>query len=110
MLWLGFSLGIAAWCLLSLGLEKHHRQLFARAFDPRRGRWLRAAGWLLLVLDFALFVAGWGWSQGPVFWCAALMLSALAWTLLMTLAPRASTRVAIASVLSALALMPVWMG
>ena len=107
MLWLGLCLGVAAWCLLSLGLEKHHQQVFAGAFNPLRARVLRAGGWSLLALDFGLFVYGWGWAQGPIFWTAALIVSALAWSLLMTMAPRASTKVAAAAMLSALALIPL---
>ncbi|MGO1069338.1 DUF3325 domain-containing protein [Lysobacter sp. CA199] len=110
MLWFGLCLGVAAWCLLSLGLEKHHQQVFAWPFNPSRARWLRAAGWLLLAVDFALFVSGWGWAQGPIFWFATLIVSALAWTLLMTMAPKASTKVAALVVLSALVSIPVWAG
>jgi len=110
MLWLGLCLGIAAWCLLSLGLEKHHQQVFAGAFRPARARALRGAGWALLALDFGLFVWGWGWAQGPIFWTAALIVSALAWTLLMTMAPKASAKVAAAALLSAFVAMPLWIG
>lgn len=110
MLWLGLSLGIAAWCLLSLGLEKHHRQVFANAFDTARARLLRAAGWLLLAVDFGLFVYGWGWAQGPIFWTAALIISALAWSVLMTMLPRASTKIAAIALLSAVVLIPFWAG
>lgn len=108
MLWLGLCLGVSAWCLLSLGLEKHHQQVFARAFRRPVARALRAGGWLLLAANFALFVHGWGWAQGPIFWTAALMVSALAWSVLMTLAPKASTKVAAVAMLSALVLIPVW--
>ena len=110
MLWLGLCLGIAAWCLLSLGLEKHHKQVFAKAFDASRARLLRAAGWLLLAVDFGLFVYGWGWAQGPIFWTAALIISALAWSLLMTMLPRASTKIAAVALLSAVVLIPFWVG
>lgn len=108
MLWLGLCLGVAAWCLLSLGLEKHHRQVFATAFNAGRARALRGGGWVLLAVDFSVFVYGWGWAQGPIFWVEALIVSALAWAVLMTMAPKASTKVAAAAMLSALALIPVW--
>lgn len=110
MLWLGLCLGVAAWCLLSLGLEKHHQHVFAGGFRPARARLLRGLGWVLLALDFALFVYGWGWSQGPIFWTAALIVSALAWSLLMTMAPKLSIRIAAAALLSAFVAMPLWIG
>lgn len=110
MLWLGLCLALAAWCLLSLGLEKHHQQVFAGGFRPARARALRGAGWVLLALDFGLFAYGWGWAQGPIFWTAALIVSALAWTLLMTMAPKASTKVAAAALVSAFVAMPFWIG
>lgn len=103
MLWLGLCVGIAAWCLLSLGLEKHHRQAFAGAFRPKRARAMRAVGWVLLAADFAWFVQGWGWAQGPIFWTAALIVSALAWSLALTLWPKASPKLAFAAALSGLA-------
>lgn len=110
MLWSGLSLGIAAWCLLSLGLEKHHQQVLAAAFNAGRARMLRAGGWLLLAANFALFVSGWGWAQGPIFWFAALIISALAWTLLMTMVPKSSTKVAAVALLSGVVLIPFWIG
>ncbi|MBX9403967.1 DUF3325 domain-containing protein [Lysobacter sp. BMK333-48F3] len=108
MLWLGLSLGVAAWCLLSLGLEKHHGQVSTAAFVPARGRVLRAVGWALLALMFAVLVYERGWAQGPIFWFAAMIVSALAWTLLMTMAPKASVKVAAAALLSAFVAMPFW--
>ncbi|ALN92470.1 MULTISPECIES: DUF3325 domain-containing protein [Lysobacter] len=110
MLWLGLCLGVAAWCLLSLGLEKHHQQVFASAFNAGRARALRAGGWLLLAAVFALFVYRLGWAQGPIFWFAALIVSALAWTLLMTMAPKASIKVAAMVLLSGVASIPLWLG
>ncbi|MEI2456075.1 DUF3325 domain-containing protein [Lysobacter firmicutimachus] len=110
MLWLGLSLGVAAWCLLSRGLEKHHRQVSSAAFVPARARVLRASGWALLALMFAVLVYERGWAQGPIFWFAAMIVSALAWTLLMTMAPKASAKIAVAALLSAFAAMPFWAG
>ena len=40
--------------------------------------------------DMRWFVVGAGWEQGPILWGAALMLSAIAWVLLLALAPRRS--------------------
>ncbi|MGH8078993.1 MAG: DUF3325 domain-containing protein [Lysobacter sp.] len=109
-MWLGWCLGVAAWGLLSLGLEKHHQHVFANAFKPARAKAMRAGGWALLAVDFGLFVSGWGWAQGPIFWTAALIVSALAWSLLMTMAPKASIKIAAAAMVSALVLIPVWAG
>ena len=99
MLWLGLGLGVAACCLLRLGLEKHHGQVSTAAFVPARGRVLRAAGWALLALMFAVLVYERGWAQGPIFWFAAMIVSALAWTLALTLVPRLSVRLAGAALL-----------
>ena len=80
----GFVLSWLAWCLLGLGVRKHHEALLRRQPSTTELRSMRAAGWLLLSLGFGLMVRGKGWEQGPVFWTATLMLSALAWVLLST--------------------------
>lgn len=103
MLWLGFAVSLLAWCLLSLGMEKHYAQVFAGRYDARRARVWRAFGWALHAAAFAGFTAWKGWEFGPIFWAVVLMLSALAWSLSLTLWPKASAKLAVAMLLSGVA-------
>lgn len=93
MLWIGLCITLWAWCLLSLGLPRHHQAVFLRPPTPARRRALRIIGWALLGVGFAWFVGGEGWELGATSWSAALMLSAIAWVLSMALAPRRSLAV-----------------
>ncbi len=88
------SLCYAAWCLLRLGMDKHHRQAFDAAPTARRRLALRACGWCVLVLAFALCVTALGWEFGPVAWGAALIVTAIALVLLLPYAPRWALRAA----------------
>lgn len=90
MLWIGLCIALWAWCLLSLGLPRHHDAVLLRSSTPAGRRVLRITGWALLGAAFAWFVVWKGWELGAIFWGAALVLSAMAWVLLMTLAPRRS--------------------
>ena len=93
MLAIGIALTFAAWCLLSLGLPRHHQQALRRPLPARREWTLRAGGWILLAASAVWFVTTQGWEFGPVFWLAALMLTGLAWSLVLTrLGLRASRR------------------
>lgn len=78
MLAIGVGLMLAAWALLVMSMERHHRALTGRSATPARLRWLRRTGVTALPLSLGCFVWVLGWSQGPVFWSAALMLCALA--------------------------------
>ncbi|MCF7220692.1 DUF3325 domain-containing protein [Marilutibacter chinensis] len=95
MLGLVLALSLTAWILLALGLPRHHKAVFGTDPAPARRRLLRAAGWCLLPLGFAVAAADRGWGQGPIFWAASLVIAALAWVLLMTLWPRRSWAVAV---------------
>lgn len=90
MLWIGFCVVLWAWCLLSLGMPRHHDAVLLRPSTQARRRVLRGLGWILLLAGFAWFVGWKGWELGTVFWAAALMLSAIAWVLAMALVPRRS--------------------
>lgn len=59
----------------------------AMAAPARRRRALRIGASAGFVASLAGYVAAIGWEQGPVFWTAALMLSALGVALLRALAP-----------------------
>lgn len=84
----------AGWCLLCLGMERHHRDFFGAAPSPTRLRMLRVSGWFALMLAFAISVYAIGWEFGPVLWACALMLAALMWTLLLPFAARWAVRLA----------------
>ncbi|MBS7458677.1 DUF3325 domain-containing protein [Coralloluteibacterium stylophorae] len=95
------ALCYAGWCLLALGMERHHRDAFGSAPPRRRRRLLRGGGWLLLTLAFTTGIAARGWEFGPVAWACALMLAGLAWVLLLALAPKAARWLAVAAPLLA---------
>lgn len=84
----------AGWCLLSLGMERHHRDVFGTVPAPGQRRKLRVGGWSALMLAFALSVYVLAWEFGPVLWACALMLAALVWTLLLPFAARWAVRLA----------------
>ena len=84
MLAIGIALTLAAWCLLSLGLPRYHQQALRRPLPARRARTLRAGGWMLLAVSAVWFITTQGWEFGPVFWLAALMLTGLTWSLVLT--------------------------
>ncbi|MFL1504020.1 DUF3325 domain-containing protein [Pseudomonas sp. O64] len=77
--------GFAALCLST---DRHHGELLHSKPSPSRRLSLRACGWLLLMLAIWPAVAGSGWAQGLVQWCAVLMLSALLLVLLLPYRPR----------------------
>ena len=60
LLALNFS-GFAALCL---AMEKHQHEVRGRALGMTRSRQLRALGWLLLLVTFALAVSAQGWGIG----------------------------------------------
>lgn len=88
------ALCYAGWCLLCLGMERHHREFFGAAPSSRRRRRLRVGGWFALLLAFAISVHAIDWEFGPVLWVCALMLAALAWSLLLPFAARWAVRLA----------------
>ena len=84
----------AGWCLLCLGMERHHRDVFGAAPSSTRRRKLRVGGWFALMLAFAISVYALDWEFGPVLWACALMLAALVWALLLPFAARWAVRLA----------------
>lgn len=69
----GIVLLLAAWWLLAIAMPP-------REPPPRRRR-LRLAGAAALVVSLPCFVVPIGVEQGPVFWTATMMLTAMAVTL-----------------------------
>ena len=88
---LGSCLILWAWVGLSLGLPRHGRA----GLPPSRQCARRLAGWLLLATSPAVFVAGWGWEFGLVYWAAMLMLCAIAWVLVLARWPQRRLRAAV---------------
>jgi hypothetical protein len=83
--WLMCYVGFTALCLST---DRHHGELLHSKPSPRRRLGLRVAGGWLLTLSIWPAVAATGWAQGPVEWCAVLMLSALLLVLLLPYRPR----------------------
>lgn len=81
---LALLLAFAAWVTLSLGLPKHQTAALGHMLAPAASRRLRLLGWVLLAADLALLVALRGWELGPVLWACLLIVTAIAWTLLLT--------------------------
>lgn len=98
----GFALCLLAWPLFALAMDKHQPQLLARGLPQAARRSLRVLAWVLLVLALAVFLGAKGAGQGPVFWGASLVLSAIAWVLLLTFAARSALALAAASALGLL--------
>ncbi|MEA9844751.1 DUF3325 domain-containing protein [Xanthomonas campestris] len=72
LLALNFS-GFAALCL---AMEKHQHEVRGRVLGMTRSRQLRALGWLLLLITFALAVSAQGWGIGSVLWLGTLTAGA----------------------------------
>ncbi|OCR23092.1 membrane protein [Pseudomonas syringae] len=73
---------------LCLSMTKHYGELLHSKLDVTRGRALRAAGWLALILSLCAAVGAAGWGIGLVQWGAALMTSALILIFLIPYRPR----------------------
>lgn len=95
------------WCLLCLGMERHHRDIFGAVPSPTRRRRLRVGGWFALMLALAICVYALGWEFGPVLWACALMLAALMWALLLPFAARWAVRLAWLAPIAAVVAMPL---
>jgi hypothetical protein len=95
----GFAFIVLAWTSFSLAMPKHQRAVLARMLPAHATPWLQLTAWCLLAAGLAACIATKGASQGPIFWGALLMLTAFAWVLLMTFAPRRSVAVAVMAAL-----------
>ncbi len=91
---LAFGLAYPGFLLLSLAMDRHHRELLRGVPSRPRQRLYRTGGWALIGLSIWPCFAHWGWPLGLVAWCGALTLAALPLVVLMTYAPRAALRLA----------------
>jgi hypothetical protein len=84
---------------LCLSMTRHYGELVHGKLSATRGRTLRVAGWLALLLSLWAAVSAAGWGIGLVQWFAALMASALALLFLIPYRPRLVLMLAAAGLL-----------
>ena len=70
------ALAAAAFGLLGLATDAHHRRRFGHCPPARRRTTMRAAGWLALVVSIVPALLARGWIFGPILWVGALMAGA----------------------------------
>ncbi|MDO9709101.1 DUF3325 domain-containing protein [Paracraurococcus lichenis] len=87
---LAFGLAYPGFLLLSLAMDRHHRDLLGEAPPWPRRLACRLGGAGLLGLSGLPCLAVWGWSIGPVAWCGVLTLAASGLVALLAFAPRAA--------------------
>lgn len=87
---LAFGLAYPGFLLLSLAMDRHHRDLLSGPPGWLRRRLFRGGGWSLLSLSILPCIVLWGWSFGAVAWCGVLTLTAFVLVALATYAPRAA--------------------
>lgn len=66
----------AAMCALAGATERQQQSWLGRTLSARRSRWLRATGWLLLLMCLGAAVCAWGWSFGLVAYSGHTSLAA----------------------------------
>lgn len=94
-LWMALLFSIGGMGALSLAMDRHHEQVTMRAeIAPGRRLALRAGGAALVAVAAAVSVQAWGGSVGVVMWLGALSAGALGVSLLLSLAPRWTPRLA----------------
>lgn len=86
MIALTILLSLLAWAMLGLAMPKHGQAILKRPIGAAALRTLRWAGFSLLLLGFAVVVTAAGWEFGAVYWLGIIMLTAIVWVLLLTLA------------------------
>ncbi|MCO6417753.1 DUF3325 domain-containing protein [Siccirubricoccus sp. KC 17139] len=87
---LALGLAYAGFLLLSLAMDRHHRELLGGAPPRVRRLACRLGGAASLGLSILPCFALWGWSIGPVAWCGVLTLAAFGLVALLAFAPRAA--------------------
>lgn len=84
MIWLSLALNFAGLSAFALGMETHHRALFARPPAPARRRKLKTAGALLQTLSLSAAIITAGPGPGFVEWIAGLAAGGFALALLLS--------------------------
>lgn len=85
-----FALSYAGLSGVCLAMSRHHEHVWRQPGSVLRCRILRVSGWLLLSLSLVCCVISQSIAIGLVVWFGMLSVAALAVTLLLTYAPRAS--------------------
>ncbi len=99
----------AGFVTLALAMARHYAQLFqAREILPARRHALRCAGWSMLAASGVQSVLIWDWASGTILWCGILSAAALATSLGLCYAPRATS--VLAGLLLCLALLDTVIG
>lgn len=78
---------IAAFLLLGLSTDAHHRRRFGHSPDAARRKAMRGAAWGLLAVASLAAVAMLGWVFGPILWVGATMGGAATAFLALNLIP-----------------------
>ena len=73
---LSLLLATAAFVLLGLATDAHHRRRFGACPQARRRRTLRTGGWLALIASVLPAMLARGWIFGPILWVGAIMAGA----------------------------------
>ncbi|MEG3171263.1 DUF3325 family protein [Sphingomonas sp. ZB1N12] len=72
---LSLLLATAAFVLLGLATDAHHRRRFG-ACPQRRRRTFRTGGWLALIASVVPAMLARGWIFGPILWVGSIMAGA----------------------------------
>ncbi len=83
----------AAFGLLGLATDAHHRRRFGHCPQAARRRLLRNGGWLALVGSVVPAILSRGWIFGPILWAGVVMAGAgIAFLVLNVIPARGDTR------------------
>ena len=61
-----FIISLLGFCFLAMGMDRHQKDWFGKAFTMRVTRMLRAGGWAGLLMALVIAVRTNGWSLGWV--------------------------------------------
>ena len=84
MIALTVVLSILAWAVLSVAMPKHGDAVLKSRISESVKRRLRWTGMLLLFIGAYALIVEHGWEFGPVYWLGVIMLTAIAWVLMLT--------------------------